>query len=440
MSERRIIFVIIIIFYIIVTCFLVDRYHLRYIHNIYHKLLPAGNQTVPCKRQTSCTIAPVSAPCIAAVNVTLPPFLRHKVHVLHNMCIDMYEAEGRKVPELVVYNSDKNRTEIILAKNGFYPLYRRWRVRHVTGKIPTHYHVRNGSVAFFLSNPVSGNLNHYLNEFYFGLYGSFKYLNRLGCPCVDHVFYLENMTHMKTQPQYHNPYKFREILYTLPVIADGYWGDNRGACFHTAVVGAIRKVKRKEAIAYIFNHIGLRWNEEHESDMASQKSRKFRVTIIKRKLRQILNTGELEQAAKSEGFIVVSEYLEDYNVKEQMKLALWSDVLVSVHGAGLEWLVFMRPGCAILEIYWDFWPCYYCKVAPRYDIQRFTLKTVDVSFNWTSFKKMHNIEKELSPSDKSTFISKRSPAALYNPYKWADVKVDVDEFKHLLLNISQYIT
>jgi len=77
------------------------------------------------------------------------------------------------------------------------------------------------------------------------------------------------------------------------------------------------------------------------------------VIIIERKDRRIPNIQDLTKAAEQMGFKHVQVVaLERLTVREQMANLVATDILIGVHGAGLQWAIFMRPGSAVIEISW----------------------------------------------------------------------------------------
>ena len=48
-------------------------------------------------------------------------------------------------------------------------------------------------------------------------------------------------------------------------------------------------------------------------------------------------------------------YFEDLSVKEQIALVHCADLLIGIHGAGLEHYRFMRPHSALIQVGWQHW-------------------------------------------------------------------------------------
>ena len=48
-------------------------------------------------------------------------------------------------------------------------------------------------------------------------------------------------------------------------------------------------------------------------------------------------------------------YFEDLSIKEQIQLVHCTDILIGIHGAGLEHYRFMRPNTALIQVGWDGW-------------------------------------------------------------------------------------
>ena len=74
-----------------------------------------------------------------------------------------------------------------------------------------------------------------------------------------------------------------------------------------------------------------------------------RIYISRKKAtrRYVTNEDEVIQMVERYGFTTV--HLEDYSFKEQVQLVYQADCLVTIHGAGLSHIAFMRPGSKAME-------------------------------------------------------------------------------------------
>ena len=107
-----------------------------------------------------------------------------------------------------------------------------------------------------------------------------------------------------------------------------------------------------------------------QCESISSQPRNIRILFLQRTNRVLLNLGELVEIAKQlTGVEVRVVKFEDITVAEQMKLsACYSDILVGVHGAGLQWGAFAGDSPhsyfnrgAILEISTPGWGPFYAE-------------------------------------------------------------------------------
>lgn len=77
--------------------------------------------------------------------------------------------------------------------------------------------------------------------------------------------------------------------------------------------------------------------------------RKLYVTRGGAKLRQVINEGEVMEAAKAEGYVIFKP--EWSNHVEQLAAFTQAERIVGVHGAGLTNLLFANPGTRVLELF-----------------------------------------------------------------------------------------
>lgn len=78
---------------------------------------------------------------------------------------------------------------------------------------------------------------------------------------------------------------------------------------------------------------------------------KIYVSRGKAERRKIVNEEECAAALEGYGFRTV--YFEDYSFEQQVKIALDARYMISIHGAGLTNMLFMRAGGSVLELRQD---------------------------------------------------------------------------------------
>ena len=78
---------------------------------------------------------------------------------------------------------------------------------------------------------------------------------------------------------------------------------------------------------------------------------------------------------------------EELSVLEQMEAAATSVVMIGVHGAGLQWAMFMKEGSYLVEIAWPkkFWKFHYSKMSATFKIRSSQVEASSVHLNWTSY-------------------------------------------------------
>ena len=95
-------------------------------------------------------------------------------------------------------------------------------------------------------------------------------------------------------------------------------------------------------VANLFKHI---WK-----DVAKEKGKFTYISRVRgfTKLRRVINEEELYRPLKDIGFSIY--YLEDLTFEQQIKLFRSSEIITSMHGAGLSHMIFCEPRTLICEI------------------------------------------------------------------------------------------
>ena len=89
------------------------------------------------------------------------------------------------------------------------------------------------------------------------------------------------------------------------------------------------------------------------------------VVILDRVHRRILNAEALAARARGLRHAATVVRFEGMTLPEQFRIVRCASLLVSVHGAGQQWVTFMRKGTRILSIGWKDWPPNYYKQAAK---------------------------------------------------------------------------
>jgi capsular polysaccharide biosynthesis protein len=102
---------------------------------------------------------------------------------------------------------------------------------------------------------------------------------------------------------------------------------------------------RKEIIDKLSQRMRYYWHDKNSNKKYKNKIYISRKNSITRKL---VNEDEIIPILKRNGFNILD--FDDLNFEKQLKYILNSDVLLSVHGAGLTHMLWMKPGSKVLEI------------------------------------------------------------------------------------------
>ena len=112
-------------------------------------------------------------------------------------------------------------------------------------------------------------------------------------------------------------------------------------------------------------------------------------------------------------------------------------MVVGVQGAGLQWIYFLQPNAGIIELFWTRWISKYVARGASVGVKG---RAIDVSdslrVNWTMYQKANDLG-ELTDEDKSRILNDQSLLYDANPYKWADVEVDVNVYLEKLRSLMK---
>jgi len=185
--------------------------------------------------------------------------------------------------------------------------------------------------------------------------------------------------------------------------------------------------RKRDVIDHVLKELKLAYKPKSEYNS---------VIFIERKDRRILNIQALAKVAERLGFknvrVVVFESL---TVREQMAIVVDTDVLIGVHGAGLQWAIFMRPRSAVIEILWPkkHWGSFYAFVRD-YHVKFYKFETENVFVNWHQYE-IH-WGKISDPVERIRMLNNPPRNKHDNIWKYADVIVDVNSFRTNLKQIK----
>lgn len=157
-------------------------------------------------------------------------------------------------------------------------------------------------------------------------------------------------------------YGVKKIFYTKPGIV--LFAKRLILPEHTAPAGNYHPVLIRNAVDILLSKTSATvrpWN---------------RIYISRKKatVRRVMNEWEVQNVLLALGFTII--YMEDLLMKDKIKLMQETMIVVSLHGAGLTNMMFMKPGTAILELRnedsSEIYNCYH-NLAAVFDIQYYYL-------------------------------------------------------------------
>ena len=98
----------------------------------------------------------------------------------------------------------------------------------------------------------------------------------------------------------------------------------------------------------LFNELRQFYTSHYRSEIAKELS--FDKVYIKRKkssIRKVANEEDVLKVVSQYGFKDI--FFEDYSFEEQIQIASKAKIMISIHGAGLTNMLFMKPGSKVLE-------------------------------------------------------------------------------------------
>ena len=221
---------------------------------------------------------------------------------------------------------------------------------------------------------------------------------------------------------------FEEILFTLYTnrFHDAFINFAPGTYFRSAVFGTriFPAVQERSIVDHVVR----------ELQVAPSKPANF-VTIVQRRHHRIVNVDEMVRAVKSIGFPKIRVVdLSLIGVVDQVRVAASTSLMIGVQGAGLRWAVFMPRGSTLVEIAWPtkYWNFYYSDVTSS-GIKHRHLSADDLRVNWTSFEHEERGGR-LVPIEERVRLEQNPPTEIHvnNVWKWADVRVNIDDLTKIL--------
>jgi len=342
---------------------------------------------------------------------------------------------------IVVYNSETAnvKNKVINVAGTTRSNWNHWELHFSNESIPKTSTLLPLTAFFIVSAWCPSNLYHFWEEEFLGLFSVVNQSNRLHLGVTNQFLY----RHPPMQRNYlvnstkschccEARSRFDNILETLRLAEfhGEFYNLPPNTCFRTAIFGKRNYVMPLRAAV---NHVLRSFNLTYISVM---KDYSPIVTIIQRTHRRIINIDELVNITRAAGFTQVQIVnFEQMCVREQAAFAAKSQVMVGVQGAGLQWAIFMSPGSTLIEISWPNWNSFYAFVG-RYKIRYLKLVKNNALINWNTYEiKVVDGRKLSLEEQQQILISSPTSRSYHNVWKWADVSVNIEDYKAHLKKI-----
>ena len=381
---------------------------------------------------TILTVLVVSYRRIPSFSSKLPAAMSasETLHSYRHVCLEHIHRSS-SIKRIVVYNSARNRISPIRVSDG-HDVFKQtyfWTLYFRKGQIPSS-HVITYEPAYFTKAKCGTNFHHFWSNYFKGLYGFIKLNGDLNARQVNVVADVYKTSECSTAPL------FTTIIQIMPVHMLNILDTTHGTCFHKAHFGTFqRNIEPFEIENRVYSLLNI--SKENCTD-------KPLLILQDRNYRRILNIRDLRQTAVKTGFQAEIVAFENITAKEQLRWMRCADVLVGVHGAGLEWFHFMKKPAALIEIGWNHWSSgLYTARATAQGYRAFALNSTAIVGEkaWRTHVDATSRNRQLQHENTV------SPAAVFkrermfdhyrntNIWKFADCKVNLTQFQELLLRI-----
>ena len=293
---------------------------------------------------------------------------------------------------------------------------------------------------FFVIQVCPSNFHHFWIDFFVPLFNVVWRANRLKKNSNNQIFFRFSIPASGDlqSTSCFNISRYKKFFDTLyfendPVV---FFKAPTNACYSSAVFGSNTDHFHKPRL--IVNHTKNFFYENYIPEKLIKTAKKCSVIIQNRKYRRIKNINILKTIAESLGLSdVCILYYEDISFEEQVHYSSNARMLIGVQGAGLQWAVFMPKGSVLLEIAWPLkhWSFFFERFVTPYGIRHVKLMSHDVTVNWTSYEKMVRDGREVNQTEKLQMLKSSGVKNTFdNLWKWADVNVNIEDFKNILFS------
>jgi hypothetical protein len=249
-----------------------------------------------------------------------------------------------------------------------------------------------------------------------------KATKALGSKEPSYLYYISDIWELDRRTGCHDPSRYQDILYALPVYKDHvfYKNGQSQTCFESAWFGYYNQgytlQEKRDYFKKAFH-------------VTCSPSNKTRVTIINRKYRRILNADEMCSASELDGFDTSVVFLSKLTLKEQFNVIMCTDILVGFQGAGLRWIDFLPERSALLELTMKHWVAFYTGQAKSQNKNSDILMASSVVLNLpVYFHIVKNTSPNITKEFEEQYYQKEPESEFDNHWKWADANFDTSQF------------
>ncbi|ESO03271.1 hypothetical protein HELRODRAFT_191982 [Helobdella robusta] len=368
------------------------------------------------------------------------PMNEKGVFSFYNVCIESLQqpysevypgfirhTEYKVTKRIVVYDSHNknNQTKQVIRVSGTYNSQKNYWTIHFSNQTIPAAHQFNKETAFFITIFCPGNLHHFWVDEFAPLFSTVRQTGRLKRHLQNILFYREpvNLDNQTIQ-ECTNVKTYQQILSTLYIKFPHrvFYEAASGTCYSNAVFGVESSYLKnpRDAVEHVTREIMN--NVSNVQQNATNET--CDVLLVQRRTRKILNYDELVNISISLGFRNVC----------QIGWVRKTKIMVGVNGAALQWSIFMAPASNLVEISWpkQNWKFYYADHVKAYNIGYHQVVASHVYPNWSSYERRVKFRK-LSEEEKKKMLAGRWDGNLHdNFWKWADIVVDVQQFRDVL--------
>lgn len=282
--------------------------------------------------------------------------------------------------------------------------------------------------AYFVITSYPGNLYHLWHDSTLSLYGAMKLTNRLNSSVPNQVLQRNGLV---GDSEKYNHTRYADILQAFSVREDQnvYHAMPSGTCYPYGVFG-YTGASQLEVVNYVTAQLDIKYPSICLTGV--------KVTILKRKLRRIQNRDALLQALLKAGFKAQLVDLADLSFKQQWEIIRCTDILVGVQGAGLQWVMFLQPHRALLELTYDNWNSMYVGMYQNFKgLATATLHAISSTPDWFYISKLYFNGRNLTAQEKAKVLDKKNRKMYWHlwagpsniaDFKWANSAYRTDQF------------